>query len=347
MVRRRFGFTLVELLVVIAIIGILVALLLPAVQAARETARRTQCINNQKQVGLAIQNYHDTYKYFPFARTRTALNSPAQNTNNITFLARILPQVEQQTVYDRIDWNAWGWWTNISHSNMAVASVAIPAFRCPSDAGRGGVNWTPPQGGPKIGGIVPDPNFAPNNYVGCIGHDVALRNGNPHNPRGIMVEGFFTHARNRGIATSLADVTDGASNTIAVSECVIGFPRQNADPTMQPDDFFLSSGEPSGNGCPVPGTPDNTSVKARGNSWFVGIEPSDSLFSTLVTPNARWWDCHASDYAAMYAARSFHPGGVVAVMCDGSTQFFSNSIDRINWAYLGGMRDGERATVTP
>jgi prepilin-type N-terminal cleavage/methylation domain-containing protein/prepilin-type processing-associated H-X9-DG protein len=118
----RRGFTLVELLVIIAIIGVLVALILPAVQSARESARRMQCMNNHKQIGLALQLYHDTYKVFPWAE-------PPQTSNNTwAWSTVIFPFMEQQTVYDQIDWN----YDSNETQNSGVIKNFIPVYQCPS-----------------------------------------------------------------------------------------------------------------------------------------------------------------------------------------------------------------------
>jgi prepilin-type N-terminal cleavage/methylation domain-containing protein len=130
----RTGFTLVELLVVIAIIGILIALLLPAVQAAREAARRSQCTNNMKQIGLALHNYHDTHKTFPPAAIWGTPNTPANVLGRLpdpyhhTWCTAILPFMEQQPLYDTVDFRlrAWG---------QTIVSTQVQTLRCPSDSG--------------------------------------------------------------------------------------------------------------------------------------------------------------------------------------------------------------------
>jgi len=126
--KHRVGFTLVELLVVIAIIGILVALLLPAVQAAREAARRTQCTNNLKQLGLALHNYHDTYKSFPARGVFGAANTgPPMRAYHHTWIEAILPFIEQQPLYDSVNHNAPVW-------GQPIVGTAVPAILCPSDS---------------------------------------------------------------------------------------------------------------------------------------------------------------------------------------------------------------------
>jgi len=126
--RRHYGFTLVELLVVIAIIGILIALLLPAVQAAREAARRTQCNNNLKQLGIALHNYHDSHGTFPPAHLETGTTGPTFR-HHFGWLAYLLPYIEQENVYRLIDFRL----KYSAPENRQDASVGIKTFICPSD----------------------------------------------------------------------------------------------------------------------------------------------------------------------------------------------------------------------
>lgn len=336
--RSRTGFTLVELLVVIAIIGILVALLLPAVQAAREAARRMQCGNNLKQLGLALHNYHDIYKAFPPARVRNNYGgTPATHqTSNINWLARILPQVEQQPLYQQIDWTIYD---GASHANHAqIRNKVIPGYRCPSDPGRGGFPWTGLAGNKYIGGI-PNNSDAAANYFYSVGHDTHLRTA-AANARGIAVEGRYTVASGvSGGSIGMADFVDGTSNTLAVAEGIIGFPSNRVNSTHGTNntpDLVTSTD----NGCVPIGTASN-GLNCRGATWFRGVEPSTMVFTTLMTPNSRLWDCGANSDMSMFAARSVHPGGVQATLGDGSVQFFSSSIDFNTWKFLGGTKDGE------
>jgi prepilin-type N-terminal cleavage/methylation domain-containing protein/prepilin-type processing-associated H-X9-DG protein len=204
--RSRIGFTLVELLVVIAIIGILVGLLLPAVQAAREAARRMQCTNNLKQIGLALHNYHDTHRKFPQGNYFDF--SPGGNVNSQwAWSAMILPFIEQGNMFNQL---------NVGPSSFEAAAndpvklvllqTPLPAFICPSDA-EAGVNRNRPflaksTGGLCSGMILPATvQFAKSNYPGC--------NGN----RGS--DGVFSSG---GGSKSIGEITDGTSNTIMVGE---------------------------------------------------------------------------------------------------------------------------------
>jgi prepilin-type N-terminal cleavage/methylation domain-containing protein len=336
MTSRKRGFTLVELLVVIAIIGVLVALLLPAVQAAREAARRSSCSNNLKQIGLALHNYHDIYKDLPFARVREALPDPpgSWNASNINWQARILAQMEQQPLFQRIDWTVKPGW---SAPNDQVLTANLESFLCPSDPGDGNFVWTDPTGTQRTGPL-PQRTDGHTNYVGCIGHDTLLRTV-AGQARGWLLEGRFNSNSDRGGSIGLSSFRDGTSNTVAVSECIVGFPsdRTNSSRNSTPDTVTATD-----NGCtgtaPL-GTGQTTA--ARGSTWFRGYEPASIGFTTLMTPNSKLWDCGANSDNTMFAARSVHPGGVQATLADASTRFVTDTIDWRVWKFLGGMKDGQ------
>src|SRR5258708_3052784 len=131
---RRKGFTLIELLVVIAIIAVLIALLLPAVQQAREAARRSQCRNNLKQIGLALANYESTFKYFPSASYSSIVGPSKASTTAVgasSWCTNILPQIDQQPLYSKWDFNTMP----NSANNAPLALTNLPVFRCPSSVG--------------------------------------------------------------------------------------------------------------------------------------------------------------------------------------------------------------------
>ena len=190
MVRRR-AFTLIELLVVIAIIAVLISLLLPAVQSAREAARRAQCVNNLKQIGLAMHNYHSSNGSFPMAVTR-AYSDVGVQTDWGTFgaLGLMLPYLEQGPLYTSINfsWNLWQGRGNIV--NLTAWQSRVSAFECPSD------------------GLVGQQNT--NNYFGSVGTTVGFRSN-------AESTGIFSFSRTHGIES----ITDGTSNTIAYAEALV------------------------------------------------------------------------------------------------------------------------------
>jgi len=211
----RKAFTLVELLVVIAIIGVLVALLLPAIQTAREAARRASCSNNLRQVGLALQNYHDTFKTFPpsgfYGRPNSSGGNP-QLAYHHTWVTAILPFLEQKPLYDAINFNlpAYNQTIPINGVNTPLQSVEVPTLRCPSDAGY------------KNGEQSQTWGFSVTNYAGSEGfHWWPTAGLNPAwGPPWTVLPvygdyaGLFAPTRTNG----LRDVTDGTSNTVAVAE---------------------------------------------------------------------------------------------------------------------------------
>lgn len=317
------GFTLIELLVVIAIIAILVALLLPAVQQAREAARRTQCKNNLKQIGLALHNYHDTYRAFPPGRTRNTYSGivSAWYTGNIAWLPRILPQMEQGNIFQTIDWDLGrGTSATDGHGGVNGANPTgarrqiIPAFRCPSDPGSGRIPWVT-QAGVAVTGATPNAGYASTNYVAAVG-DATRLNANP--------PGLFGQNTRR----QMRDISDGTSNTLIVSETVIGFYR-------------LSVNDSGNRSLCNAGNKDTNSSRQAGYSWFYSYFPQAAFFSSFVGPNSKEYDCGVNSDRVNQAARSVHTGGVQGLLADGSVRFFSENIDLQTWRSLGNIADGQ------
>jgi prepilin-type N-terminal cleavage/methylation domain-containing protein len=324
--RLRRAFTLVELLVVIAIIGILVALLLPAVQAAREAARRMQCSNNLKQLGVAVHNHHDTYKKFPPAshspEWASVLNN-GQAFDRLSYLTRLLPYVEQQALMDQIGPFAllgrrpWNFNDGGSPARNGPYATNVSTFRCPSD---------PVQISPT--------DVKPTNYVCCKG-DVYMNAGDWE------WRGAFSNGQ-RG-KTDLATIKDGSSNTLMLSEICIG--RQNGvigQDTMKggvatnvgfpvggPFTPSLCMSRKGPNGLLAGGSAQNT---WGDTGWGPGRRWGDAItiyttFFTVVPPNGPNCANNNAESNSQPTASSYHPGGVQAVMCDGSTQFISETID--------------------
>ncbi|QDT65427.1 DUF1559 domain-containing protein [Calycomorphotria hydatis] len=321
MSSRSRGFTLIELLVVIAIIAILIALLLPAVQQAREAARRSQCQNNLKQIGLALHNYHDLHRRFPIGNLYRDTASP-WGTSRTTALVRILPMMEQSALYKDVNWNA-----GVSSStNNTVRNTDLPMYRCPSDPGSRAETGS---------------EFAPTSYVLCYGTSVNETGGGGDGsdaaslpcPNTFWCEIVHNDNTQVGIFSSnshtrFRDVTDGLSNTMAVSECLVGG-------LVLGDSNEIPNGELTT--CIVTGTP--TERTNRGESWFSGRIQS-FLFNTLKTPNPVEPDCRRYDSIGNMAARSQHIGGVQILMSDGSVHFISENINLTLWQNLGDRADG-------
>ncbi|MFV2068401.1 MAG: DUF1559 domain-containing protein [Pirellulales bacterium] len=326
--RAAKGFTLVELLVVIAIIGILVALLLPAVQSAREAARRMSCGNNTKQIGIALHNYHDTFKSFPTAaiwKSERDRAAPTLGARNFTWIAQILPFMEQGPLYDQIDFKYPLWGSSggsrlqppptdsqFTSNGEAIASVTIPGFLCPSDPGFGGGAGSSPQ---FVGW---------SNYAGAEGYDWWQRRGHPWS-------GVF----NLNTATKFRDIRDGTSNTIAVAECSTqGFAPNPGVPGHQ----HMGGGRPRGGGasnavfrCLLLACNTNDDVQsAPPQGW--NLPRPDGVVAGF------WWRNYPYAMQPTYlhcfginnnwpGASSRHPGGAMVTMADGSARFLAETID--------------------
>ncbi len=356
--RARRGFTLVELLVVIAIIGVLVALLLPAVQAAREAARRTQCGNHIKQWALAAHNYHDSFLTFPMTNAQNYL----PNVQGFSPQARILPFIEQSNLQAQFDFSQpafTGPFNALVPNPQFAAAFATPLkiALCPSDPAK-----------------VLNVGAGGTNYAG-INYMVSFGSGTRQNYDLRWKTDGFVH-ENSGIR--FGDVTDGASNTVLMSETVrsVGadftlpagtLPKAPYQATLngstgvnsalQPEQGMQGTGSGWTNGPsgyienPHLATiwPNMTSwrgsasaaLRGRGTSWAHSGAMS-TMTNGYTTPNNVIPDV-VTHFTGYFAPRSFHPGGAMAAMGDGSVRLLPDNIDQAVHRGLH-SRDGGEAT---
>jgi prepilin-type N-terminal cleavage/methylation domain-containing protein/prepilin-type processing-associated H-X9-DG protein len=300
---RPYAFTLVELLVVIAIIGILIALLLPAVQAAREAARRSQCTNNLKQLGLAMHNYHDVHKVFPYGfQTEIAGCTHRRDC----WFQRILPFIEQKPFSDKYEADK----TEYIHSiPKSLAGTIVGAMMCPSD-----------PSGPAFGGGGSDNGFQ-GNYVVCAGGGTGTTTIDMNIIK-TDTGGLFS----QNSACGFRDCLDGSSNTLLASEAII---RGSTGGNWGEAGGYWG-GAPHGSYAFSTAEPPNTSV-------------ADRVYSckSITWPKAPCENGNAGGLTGRWNfARSYHPGGVNTALADGSVRFVSETIDRLTWRYLGIRNDG-------
>jgi prepilin-type N-terminal cleavage/methylation domain-containing protein/prepilin-type processing-associated H-X9-DG protein len=303
---RRSGFTLVELLVVIAIIGILIALLLPAVQAAREAARRSQCTSNMSQLGIALHLYQGVYEIYPSGVVNPKGPIRSQPIGyHMSWLVQILPYAEEQNLFDHIDFSQGAY----AKKNAPAAAIGVRLFACPSDISYGGWSSTPsPDAQPEDLGPR-----GPSNYAGCH-HDVEAPIAADNH--GVL----FLNSRIRP-----RDVTDGLSHTLFVGEKL-----------NEPNDLGWMSGTRA--------TLRNTGVLP--NLGSVGRTGGIPMPGAVPGPDAGGAaDQSPADMekqlltVGSFASR--HPGGFNILLGDGAVRFLSQSVPLQLFQQLGNRADGQ------
>lgn len=329
---KRIGFTLVELLVVIAIIGVLIALLLPAIQAAREAARRSQCQNNLKQLGLALHNYESARKHLPPSAIVDLGVTQTANNGSWGVHGRILSYLEQETLRQLVDLEV-GW-----DAQMTIDGVRIATYQCPSDPESANVRdpgggkpflW-PTNYGFNLGTwFVFDPDtqqggdgpFYPNSFLKIA----RVSDGTSHTMAAAEVKAWTPYTRNGGpSSTDIPNTVEEASALVAS-----GAENKNTGHTEWPDGRVHHSGftatmTPN---TVVPFEMNGETVDADYNSWQEGKHGSAG-----------------SPTYAMITSRSHHPGVVQVAMLDGSVQVVNDDIESFTWRAMATREGGELPT---
>lgn len=321
--RKRLAFTLVELLVVIAIIGILIALLLPAVQAAREAARRSQCTNHLKQLGLALHNFENVNKYLP----EGAIRKPGTSNTPASPLVAMASYFEQEVLVGNYDYGI----SCFSDPNTVATQEQPPGLICPSDPFPGRIE--------SLGFTQYHPNCG--TWYELTGWDGVFGYPGDNRRRPFPAKVEFAH------------ITDGTSNTAAFAEVVNGAGSTQAK--NSPYDCY-EYGTASGTTLVAVRdevlardwkeatiAPDNW--RWRGYPWTEG-SPWRNWYNHLLPPNSPCWRLNASWDRIVSPPSSYHPGGINLVLLDGSVRFVSETIDWEVWR-AAGTREGDESLTLP
>ena len=324
--NRRSGFTLIELLVVIGIISILISLVLPAVQGAREAARRASCVNQLRQIGLALQTYHAAHDAYPNALYTRTLPNGWHYGGLYSIQAHLLPYLEQATLHNSINF-AIGTWpedtfkfaptsemAGYNRANDTARLTGLAIFLCPSDGGA----------------------FANtgNNYRACVGVGPANMTlaETPDSGNGMFPE--------IGTVTA-AQVIDGLSHTVAFSERLRGSGRRDAFDPMR--DLYSRQGLANNadqllTACRASARFGSRDAYETCGRWWFWSGRERTLYNQAQTPNGSVPDCSYGGFVPaidMATARSNHPGGVNVLMGDGSVRFIAESVNVHVWRGLG------------